>query len=198
MRVIPTTYKGITFRSRLEANWAAYFDILGLTWSYESESYVLRAGVGYLPDFHLFQPYHYEDQLFVECKPPLQESVRKAGLFVRESGRSLLLAMPEGRFFLCTPRYADLLIRSDWPKIIDCTRRVPSLAMVGEDAIGGPYNYFWNDGEESDCYVGQPPDYFDSMKDANRPDGGDARTYYYGGYSTWQQRGFEPLRWAGS
>jgi len=194
MRPIPTAYNGITFRSRLEATWAAYFDLLGLTWAYEPEGYTLTNGMNYLPDFHLFQNYH-QSQLIVECKPPSKESVAKAGFFVRESRRSVLLAMPEGRFFLCTPRYANLLIDNDWPNIVKRTRQVPSLAMVDDDAIGGPYNYFWNGGEMSDCYVGQAPEYFDSLKDQTRPDGGDARTYYYGGYSTWKQRGFEPPRW---
>lgn len=197
MRSIPTAYSGITFRSRLEATWAAYFDSLSVTWSYEPEGYTLVCGVRYLPDFHLFQPY-YTSELFVECKPPSKVSVQKAGHFVQETRRTVLLAMPAGRFFLCTPRYADLLIRSDWPSIINYTRRLPSLAMVDEEAVGGPHNYFWNGGEESDCYVGQPPDYFETSKDRNSADGGDARAYYYGGYSTWQQRGFNPLRWSAS
>src|ERR1700722_16872373 len=191
MKSIPTVYKGIAFRSRLEATWAAYFDALELAWSYEQEGYRLQRDIGYLPDFHLFQP-HYEHELFVECKPPSNESVRKAGIFVMESGRTLVLALPAGRFFLGPRRYAKLLVNNDWTAIVHYTRSLPSLAMVGNDAVGGPYNYFWNGGEESDCYVGQAPDYCDTMKDRTRADGGDARTDYYGGYSTWQQRGFNP------
>jgi hypothetical protein len=195
MRAIPTTYKGIKFRSRLEASWASYFDALVLTWSYEPEGYLLQNGVKYLPDFHLSQLHYYRSELFVECKPPSKTSVQKAGYFVRETQRSLLLAMPEGRFFICTPRYAQLLIDNDWAAIEHYTKRTPSLAMVDDDAVGGPYNYFWNGGEESDVYVGHSPDYSDSMKDRDRPDGGDARTHYFGGYSTWGQRSFEPPRW---
>lgn len=62
--VIPTKYKGYTFRSRLEARWAVYFDLIGLTWEYEPEGYVLRNGVWYLPDFYLHQL-----DTFVEIKP---------------------------------------------------------------------------------------------------------------------------------
>ena len=62
--VIPTKYKGYTFRSRLEARWAVYFDLIGITWDYEPEGYVLRNGVWYLPDFYLHQL-----DTFVEIKP---------------------------------------------------------------------------------------------------------------------------------
>lgn len=62
--VIPTKYKGYTFRSRLEARWAVYFDLIGITWEYEPEGYKLRNGVWYLPDFYLHQL-----DTFVEIKP---------------------------------------------------------------------------------------------------------------------------------
>lgn len=42
----PTLYKGIQFRSRLEARWAAYFDHRGWHWVYEP--FDLK---GYTPDF---------------------------------------------------------------------------------------------------------------------------------------------------
>jgi hypothetical protein len=32
---IPTRYHGVTFRSRLEARWATFFDALALAWEYE-------------------------------------------------------------------------------------------------------------------------------------------------------------------
>lgn len=43
---IPTMYGGVQFRSRLEARWAAMFDLLG--WSWEYEPIDLN---GYIPDF---------------------------------------------------------------------------------------------------------------------------------------------------
>ena len=46
MDAIPTTYKGITFRSRNEARWAAFFDLL--KWQWEYEPFDLK---GYIPDF---------------------------------------------------------------------------------------------------------------------------------------------------
>lgn len=43
---IPTTYKSTRFRSRLEARWAAFFDLLGWPWVYEPFD-----TDGWIPDF---------------------------------------------------------------------------------------------------------------------------------------------------
>jgi len=48
---IPTEYRGMKFRSRLEARWAIFFDRLGLHWEYEPEAYALPDHTGYMPDF---------------------------------------------------------------------------------------------------------------------------------------------------
>ena len=49
----PTTYKGIDFRSKLEARWAAFFDTFRVDWAYEPEQYTLDNGLLYKPDFLL-------------------------------------------------------------------------------------------------------------------------------------------------
>ena len=43
---IPTMYKGVSFRSRLEARYAAFFDLAGWDWSYEAID-----KDGWIPDF---------------------------------------------------------------------------------------------------------------------------------------------------
>jgi hypothetical protein len=48
IRGIPTMYRGILMRSRNEARWAAFFDILGWPWAYEPFDLD-----GYIPDFAL-------------------------------------------------------------------------------------------------------------------------------------------------
>lgn len=48
MTAIPTKYNGTQFRSRLEARWAAFFDLIGLEWEYEPLDLS-----GYIPDFIL-------------------------------------------------------------------------------------------------------------------------------------------------
>lgn len=56
---IPTAYGGVNFRSRLEARWAAMFDLLGWPWEYEPLDLA-----GYIPDFIL--P---DSGLLIEVKP---------------------------------------------------------------------------------------------------------------------------------
>ena len=65
IKALPSFYAGVKFRSRLEARWARYFDILGLEWQYEPEGYQLASG-NYCPDF-LCKDGIYE--FFVEVKP---------------------------------------------------------------------------------------------------------------------------------
>lgn len=65
---LPTYYKGITFRSRLEARWAIVFDELGIKWEYEPEGIEIpfnnfflpiTSTFSYLPDFYLPDFDHY-------------------------------------------------------------------------------------------------------------------------------------------
>src|SRR5689334_17079301 len=57
----PTLYKDIMFRSRLEARWAAFFDIAGWRWAYEP--FDLE---GWTPDFQLKGA---ANDVLVEVKP---------------------------------------------------------------------------------------------------------------------------------
>jgi len=52
-KAIETEYNGYRFRSRTEARWAVFFDVLGLKYEYEKEGYDLGAAGHYLPDFWL-------------------------------------------------------------------------------------------------------------------------------------------------
>ncbi len=58
---IPTTYRDVRMRSRLEARWAAFFDMAGWRWEYEPID-----EVGWIPDFLLIGKY---DVVKVEVKP---------------------------------------------------------------------------------------------------------------------------------
>src|SRR5580658_3875763 len=49
----PTTYAGVNFRSRLEARWAAFFNLLGWQWEYEPVDLE-----GWVPDFEITIPCH--------------------------------------------------------------------------------------------------------------------------------------------
>ncbi len=52
LKPIQTLYKGIRYRSRLEARYAVFFDYMQIEVRYESEGYVTE-GRAYLPDFYL-------------------------------------------------------------------------------------------------------------------------------------------------
>mgnify|MGYP000900048094 CR=1 FL=1 len=49
-KAIPTTYRGIEFRSRFESEVAMLLDKMGLDWQYEPKSFLLPGG-HYMPDF---------------------------------------------------------------------------------------------------------------------------------------------------
>lgn len=73
MNAIPTEFNGITYRSRVEARWAVFFDRMGWPAVYEQEGFDL-GGVRYLPDFWL--P---EWKVFVEIKSgdPEPDEIKK-------------------------------------------------------------------------------------------------------------------------
>jgi hypothetical protein len=56
-------YSGKVFRSRLEARWAVFLDLLGVNWDYEPCHYEIGPDLYYLPDFYL--PDH---QMWLEVK----------------------------------------------------------------------------------------------------------------------------------
>lgn len=77
MKPIPTIYQGVQMRSRLEAKWAAFFDLMGWKWSYEPADLD-----GWIPDFVLHvdwawraEPdddeydFHRVEHVYVEVKP---------------------------------------------------------------------------------------------------------------------------------
>jgi hypothetical protein len=53
IKAIETVYNNYKFRSRLEARWAVFFDVLGIKYDYEKEGYDLGEEGYYLPDFWL-------------------------------------------------------------------------------------------------------------------------------------------------
>lgn len=63
-----TSYNGINFRSKLEAQWAAFFDLL--KWKYSYEPYELN---GKVPDFIIQcdAPHYNTQSLIIEVKPDI-------------------------------------------------------------------------------------------------------------------------------
>lgn len=84
----PTRYAGIEFRSRLEATWAAFFDLAGWKWKYEPFDIE-----GWSPDFEISHPKHMPSPILVEVKPTWEMADAAAAKIVRSGvSRALLLA----------------------------------------------------------------------------------------------------------
>jgi len=87
MNAIPTIYRGVKFRSRLEARWAVFFDTMEIDWRYEHEGHA--GGRWYLCDFYLPQ-----FDLWLEIKPshPSEDEIAKCiALAAAVSGKVRLL-----------------------------------------------------------------------------------------------------------
>jgi|WetSurMetagenome_2_1015567.scaffolds.fasta_scaffold63310_2 hypothetical protein len=85
----PTRYSGYLMRSRLEARWAAMFDLLGWPWAYEATELA-----GYVPDFIL----RFYKPLLVEVKPcwTLAEMAAHTGKIERSGWQSEALIVGIG------------------------------------------------------------------------------------------------------
>jgi len=95
IKAIPTTYRNVNFRSRLEARWAAFFDLLEWKWIYEPFDFN-----GWIPDFQLLElpsvkngygeQYIHDPNPFVEIKPFTDTKE------IDEFYPKIQLAMPKG------------------------------------------------------------------------------------------------------
>lgn len=53
MKAKRTLYKDYYFRSKLEAKWAVFFDLMNIPFVYEPEAFICKNGSQYTPDFYL-------------------------------------------------------------------------------------------------------------------------------------------------
>jgi len=90
LRPIETEYRGVKFRSRLEARWAVFMDLIGVRWDYEPEGYELPGG-RYLPDFEIALA---DDLCWLEIKPaePTFDERSKAEQLAIAARRHVLIA----------------------------------------------------------------------------------------------------------
>jgi len=114
MRSKRTRYNNITFRSKLEAQWAVFMDLMGVRYLYESFGAIVATGmreIGYLPDFEL--P---DLELFVEVKASsankfVDDTAKlKAAAWTREFGEVVFLCgLPSrGGKKMYTPPHTEL------------------------------------------------------------------------------------------
>jgi hypothetical protein len=101
MKPIETTHNGITYRSRLEARWALFFEQVFPIYKihYEPEGYILQDGTWYLPDFEIIGEIKGEIfRLFIEIKPingADEEAKRKCLLFSQDLSITILEGTPD-------------------------------------------------------------------------------------------------------
>lgn len=90
-KAIETNYRGMHFRSRLEARWAIAFDSLKIPFEYEFEGFELPSG-RYLPDFDIGP-----GKLYFEVKgePPTMNEIR-LGCELAEMHRTTVLIAYSG------------------------------------------------------------------------------------------------------
>lgn len=103
IKAIETSYKGYRFRSRLEARWAVFFDVLRIKWEFEPEGFELPGGQRYLPDFFL-PKFNHADGLgmYVEVKPTTESDFSKPRALANLTGREVLLAVGPPNFQVYT------------------------------------------------------------------------------------------------
>jgi len=126
MHAIPTVYAGTRYRSRLEARWAAFFDLAG--WHFEYEPCDFK---GWIPDFVLFG----KKPVYVEVKPVydfpenIAAEIDKSGC--EDEALIVGLTVP---LFIREPDEAGQVVTTG-----------PWLGWLREDY--GPYGYGWDWGE---------------------------------------------------
>ena len=113
----PTRYKGHWFKSKLEARWAVFFDVVGIKWKYEPRCFRLRSGLYYIPDFYL--P---DQNIWWEVKPD------RPGELECQKAHDLCLLTKQCVFI----EFRDFYNRRG---IIDC-RDVPELCRLPVDEMG--------------------------------------------------------------
>lgn len=140
-RSIPTLYKDILFRSKLEADWARAFDALKIEWQYEKEGRYF-GNQFYLPDFWLPR-----SRQFVEVKGVFEpDDCRKIGALLEHIPArpftdrdecpdiAIVACMPNGEF-LGWMRGADL---PRHPTVLELSQRASKeLRLFGCTICGG-------------------------------------------------------------
>ncbi len=103
MTILPieTRYRGYRFRSRLEARWAVFFDVMGIQYLYEHQGFDIN-GRWYLPDFYL--P---EFSTYAEVKP--KRFTREEYDLAAALGCLLLDGVPEVRYYALAHRCGEVV-----------------------------------------------------------------------------------------
>lgn len=86
-KVIETKYKGFRFRSRTEARWAIFLDVIEIPYEYEKEGYDLGSEY-YLPDFWVPA---WDSFIEIKGTKPTEEEIEKVVKLHKNTGKRVLL-----------------------------------------------------------------------------------------------------------
>ena len=151
MKILPTEFRGIRYRSRTEARWAVFFSALGIAAMYEPEGYQLDDGTCYLPDF--FIP---AGDIYIEIKgeEPSPEEKEKCQQLSRGTGKIVLLMAGDvggpGRKF--SPNQNSDGICCNFLECRRCRRPVLHYYQDPDEAEGGEPSWWgWDELGKPKC-----------------------------------------------
>jgi hypothetical protein len=126
-----TKFHGITYKSRLEAKWAVFFESLGISYEYEAEGFVWGK-TKYLPDFYLpDQDYIIE----VKGSYPDEEALEKGIMLSEDTQKEVFLFYGE----IPNPWAAEGILES--PGALVCNEKLRSDLAERNDLFGQPGRY---------------------------------------------------------
>jgi hypothetical protein len=143
---VPTVYKGIQYRSRIEARWAVFFTVLGIEFEYEPQPFNLGKLGWYLPDFYIPKQHIWIE---IKARDPKPIELKKLAGVVQERGElGLLLGGPcswQGRVWAMFPN-------THKADILHPVRLCPSAFVHGEPC-GNELCLIWPEHDLATCLM---------------------------------------------
>lgn len=116
-----TTHRGFTFRSRLEARYALFFDELGLSWQYEPDGFAIDESTRYVPDFRLTGL-----STWIEVKPEISDDALDAAALLAKLGGNAFVAIDAPSRMLLLPAARESIRETEnlhtWTQCTRCGR----------------------------------------------------------------------------
>lgn len=144
IKPIETYYNGYRFRSRLEARWAVFFDVMGIKYEYEPEGFEAD-GVKYLPDFYLPEA---DRWIEIKGKKLTMEDIEKCSRFCEAQDKDGV------KFTVFIGQPSDLIIGIKPNKdkqTVSYTTNLNEARIVG---VAG-YSYQWKNYDVVDVFQGE-------------------------------------------
>ena len=142
-----TRYGGINFRSRLEAKWAAFFDLIGWNWTYEPVDFC-----GWTPDFVIKGS---SDTVYVEVKPIFDIDKKVTDkIDASDCADEVLLLGAQGPF--CSGYLCIGWLRDRWFHDDECPVSAWDKAVMGRwNQEGGQIGFCTEGGSYTDRITGK-------------------------------------------